>query len=96
MTRIIPISKFKVYGNSMTPALKPGQEILSFNWAYWGKKPKVGDIVVIKQDGKEMVKRIQKVNGRGIFVMGDNEKISTDSRQFGPVKMAQIVGKVWF
>ena len=78
----------------MFPTLKPGQDIISFNWAYLGKKPKIGDIVVIKQDGKELVKRIQKVDGRRIFVTGDNSEKSTDSRHFGTVNVDQIVGKM--
>ena len=78
----------------MTPTLKPGQDILSFNWAYLGKKPKAGDIVVVKVNGKEMIKRIQKVDVRHIFVRGDNSQESTDSRHFGPLKIDKIVGKV--
>lgn len=86
-----PISKFTVYGKSMLPVLKEGQDVVSMNWFY---KVKVGDIVVIKQDGKEMVKRVQKVQGNKVLVQGDNAQESIDSRQFGPVKMDQIVGKV--
>ena len=78
----------------MYPTLRPGQDILSFNWAYLGKQPRVGDIVVIKQDGKEMVKRIQIVDDRHIFVYGDNLNESTDSRDFGEVSINNIVGKV--
>lgn len=94
MTKLIPVSRFTINGNSMVPTLQPGQDVLSFNWAYLGKKPKVGDIVVVKVNGKDMVKRIHKVNGRGVYVMGDNQGESTDSRNFGTVKMDQIVGKV--
>ncbi len=78
----------------MFPTLKEGQDIISFNWAYLGQKPKKGDIVIIKQNGKEMVKRVQKVDGRHIFVVGDNKTGSTDSRHFGPIKQSQIIGKV--
>lgn len=78
----------------MLPTLKPGQDVLSFNWAYFGNKPKVGDIVIIKLARKEIVKRIQKVDGRRVFVIGDNQKSSTDSRHFGKVNINQIVGKV--
>ena len=79
----------------MLPTLKPGQEVLTFNW--WKLMGlKVGAIAVIKVDGKEMVKRIQMSSDRGIFVMGDNEKESTDSREFGLVKKEQIIGKVIF
>ncbi len=78
----------------MLPTLKPGQDILSFNWAYLGNKPKIGDIVVMRLDGKEIVKRIQKVDGRKIFIEGDNPLQSTDSRQIGPIDISQITGKV--
>lgn len=77
----------------MLPTLKEGQDVLSLNWFV---NPKVGDIVVIKHDGKDMVKRIQKVDDRHIFVKGDNREDSTDSRHFGPVKIDQVVGKVIF
>ena len=109
-----PISRFTVSGNSMFPTLRQGQDILSFNWAYLGRKPKVGDIVVvrvksekvvpavtIRQTGggrgkviREIVKRVQKTHGRRVFVIGDNPKESTDSRDFGFINKDQIVGKV--
>lgn len=78
----------------MFPTLGKGQDVLSFNWAYLAKLPKKGDIVVIKQSGKEMVKRVQQVQGHLISVQGDNQDESTDSRYFGPISMDQIVGKV--
>ena len=78
----------------MLPTLKEGQDILVFNWAYFFNKPKVGDIVVVKVNGKEMIKRIQKYDGRHIFVTGDNKNDSLDSRKFGAIKKEQIIGKV--
>lgn len=75
----------------MNPTLIEGQDVLSVNWFY---KIKVGDLVIVKVDGKEMVKRIQKVDDRRIFVIGDNKDESTDSRDFGPVNTDQVVGKV--
>lgn len=80
----------------MLPNLKPGQDVLVFNWAYVFSKPKKGDIVVIKVNGREMVKRIQMYHGRGIFVTGDNRKYSTDSRKFGSIDKSEIIGKVIF
>lgn len=78
----------------MLPTLKPNQEVLTFNWIYIFSKPKIGDIVVIKIDGKEMVKHIQTIYDRTYFVTGDNSKESTDSRNFGAVDKSQLVGKV--
>lgn len=77
----------------MNPTLVEGQDILSFNLFY---KPKVGDIVVIKYDGKEMVKRVEKIENGQIFVEGDNKQESTDSRDFGSVSKDKIIGKVIF
>lgn len=80
----------------MLPTLKPGQDVLVFNWAYIFSKPKKGDIVVFKFNGREMVKRVQMYHGRGIFVTGDNRKYSTDSRKFGLIDRLGIIGKVIF
>ena len=89
-----PVSRFTVNGNSMVPVLRPGQDVLSFNWAYLGRKPKRGDIVVVKVGSKEMVKRVDKVYDRTVYLQGDNLGDSTDSRDFGPVSINNIVGKV--
>ncbi len=75
----------------MYPSLKNGQDVLSVNWFV---NPKVGDIVVIKYQGQELVKRIKKVEGKQVFVEGDNIQESTDSRHFGPINKNQILGKV--
>lgn len=90
-----PVSRFTVSGNSMSPSLKEDQDILSFNWFH---KLKIGDMVVIKKNGKEMVKRVSKILDREkmIFVEGDNKEESTDSRDFGPVSKDKIIGKVIF
>ncbi len=78
----------------MLPTLKPGQDVLV--WC-WFNKYKVGDIVAFKKNGKEMIKRIHLYHGRSISVLGDNEKESTDSRNFGSIEKSQIIGKVvWF
>lgn len=75
----------------MDPTLHPGQDILSINWFV---NPKVGDIVVLKKEAKEMVKRVQKVVGDRVYVIGDNAKESTDSRDFGLIGLDQVTGKV--
>ncbi|MBI2086539.1 S26 family signal peptidase [Candidatus Daviesbacteria bacterium] len=77
----------------MLPFLNAGQEVLVWGWFC---KPKVGDIVVIGKNGKDMIKRIQKVSGRKYFVEGDNKRESTDSRSFGPIDKSEIIGKVVF
>lgn len=81
----------------MTPALQPGQDILSFKWLYkWLYKPKVGDIVIVQSEKFKVqsVKRIKIITEDKVWVEGDNKDGSTDSRHFGPVSMDQIVGMV--
>lgn len=77
----------------MFPALRKGQDVLSFNWFY---KPNIGDMVIIKQGNREIVKRVKYVDGDKVYVTGDNADESTDSRHFGPISLDQIVGKVIF
>lgn len=91
-----PFSRSTIQGSSMSPVLKQGQDVLVFTWAYLFSKPKVGDIVVLRKGGRDMVKRIQKTHGRRYFVTGDNEKESTDSRNFGEIDKSEIIGKVVF
>lgn len=90
----MPISRFTVHGSSMLPTLSEGQELLSFNWAYIGRKPSIGEVIVLNFQGNDLVKRVVKVEDGQIFVEGDNKQASTDSRDFGPINLDQIVGKV--
>ncbi|OGE26338.1 hypothetical protein A3B42_03595 [Candidatus Daviesbacteria bacterium RIFCSPLOWO2_01_FULL_38_10] len=80
----------------MLPTLKPGQEVLTFNWG----KVKVGDVVVVKSAKlkvqSEIIKRVQKIIDNKVYLVGDNKTESTDSRHFGPVDQSQITGKVLY
>lgn len=60
----------------------------------WFYEPKIGDIVVIRHNGLEKIKRIKKIYYRKVWVEGDNKENSTDSRNFGPISRVEIVGKV--
>lgn len=58
---------------------------------------KIGDLVVVTKNGKKIVKRIKMLDNRQLFILGDNEKMSTDSRTFGWIKEEDILGKViWY
>lgn len=86
-----PFSIYKVTGNSMLPTLKPGDKVLAFTWL---NSYRVGDLVVFKTSRKEIIKRIELVKGQELFLKGDNEGESTDSRNFGWVDKSLISGKV--
>lgn len=92
-----PLARYKVYGDSMVPTLKEGHEVICYKWAFSkDKMPKVGDIVVAKIKDLEIVKRVIFVREDTVYLRGDNETDSTDSRNFGWISLRQIVGKaIW-
>lgn len=64
---------------------------------YFFRKPKMREIVLIKEQGrKNFIKRISQVKDNKYFVVGDNKKNSLDSRKFGWVAKEQILGKMIF
>jgi phage repressor protein C with HTH and peptisase S24 domain len=75
----------------MKPALKAGQLIIATGIF---KDVRPGDVVVIKHDGKEKIKRIAKLEDGHVYVLGDNPESSTDSRDFGWLTTAHIEAKV--
>jgi len=85
-----PLLIRRVVGESMLPKLRPGQIVVGWR----SDRPKVGDIVVIRHGSLEKIKRVGRVEGHKVYVLGDNANASTDSRQFGYVNRTQIIGCV--
>lgn len=81
----------RVVGKSMLPTLRP-ESIVVATGAFWAIKP--DRIVVVRHDGLDKIKRIQKVSGARVFVVGDNTRQSLDSRSFGWLPMSAVVAKV--
>ena len=92
--KLTPFSRYKISGHSMEPTLKNGQVVWVNNWPYLINKIRVGDIVIFEQDGKELIKRVAKINGKSVSLMGDNRSDSLDSRTFGEVNIEKISGKI--
>lgn len=69
-------------------------------WVYRIRDPSPGDVVVLRDPrmpGRFLVKRIASRTSAGdLVVLGDNEARSEDSRRFGPVPRASLLGKAWF
>ena len=90
--------RLKVVGESMLPILLPGDEILVDPYAYKRSLPQIEDIVVTVHPlfkSLTIVKRITAIDTKdSYFLLGDNQKKSTDSRHWGTIKRADIVGKV--
>lgn len=87
------LSKIKVLGHSMEPTIRHQQEILVSSIPFFLRKPKVRDIVML-QRRQYIIKRIVKIKNNQFYVVGDNDKESTDSRNFGWIDRKEIIGKV--
>lgn len=70
----------RVVGHSMLPVLPPGTIVvaLSVRGPY-----RPGQVVIVDHEGREKIKRIQDVRPNEVFIVGDNNDASTDSRHFG-------------
>jgi nickel-type superoxide dismutase maturation protease len=92
----LPVYKYKIVGNSMLPTYRDGEIVLVNRVSFLFREPKVGDIVAIKdpRDKKVLIKRIEKIEDKRYFVLGDNKHSSTDSREFGMIGKNDIVGRV--
>jgi nickel-type superoxide dismutase maturation protease len=93
-----PIRRFAVAGDSMLPSFAPGEHVLV---SAWSRHHAIGDVIVLadpEQQERWLVKRVASPpdqEGR-IWVLGDNEAASRDSRNFGRVSSNAVAGRVMF
>lgn len=80
----------RVSGVSMKPTLSSGDILIAKSES----KINVGNVVIAKVNGREIVKRISKLRDSEAYILGDNADASTDSRSLGWIKSDQIIGKV--
>lgn len=78
----------------MDSTIKNGSEVLVSSVPYIFSSPKSGDIVAFKKENKVLVKRIKKIRDDKYYLIGDNEKDSLDSEEFGWIPKDKIIGKV--
>jgi nickel-type superoxide dismutase maturation protease len=94
---VAPLRRVEVVGESMAPALRPGDRLLVTPLALI----RTGDVVALRDPrdrGRVLVKRVAAVLDaeRSVVVLGDNPAASTDSRSFGPVPARLLLGRcVW-
>ena len=92
MKRLSSLILFRrVVGPSMAPKLMPGQIVVA---TAWFRKLRPGQVVIVQRGNRELVKRIERIERNKIFVIGDNLRASTDSRQFGWLDYGNIVARV--
>lgn len=89
--------RVRVRGESMTPTLVEGDEVLVDPHAYRRRRPRVGDVVLFvhpHQGDVRALKRVAEVREAGLWLLGDHPGSSTDSRSYGAVPDARILGRV--
>jgi phage repressor protein C with HTH and peptisase S24 domain len=72
------------------PTLKPGAVVLGVR----ARKVQPGDIVIVRHDDLDKIKRVKEVQLNKIFLTGDNSLQSTDSRDFGWLESDSVMVKV--
>ena len=81
----------------MEPTVKNGQVVLISSLPFLFNHPIVGDIVAFKNVNDEvLLKRISNITGYKVFLKGDNNIDSLDSRQIGWINKKKIIGKIIF
>ena len=100
-----PFQRVQVVGRSMLPAVAPGDRLVVMR----RRRLRPGQVVALpdprqppgpfpaadpRRPPRILVKRIVAVDGDAVWVQGDNEAESTDSRHWGPVSRRAIHGVV--
>ena len=90
---MLPFTRVRVIGPSMEPTLRNGE------WWLVRRTSQVrpGDIVLLVHPARPdvlVVKRVSRGGTGGWWVLGDNPDASEDSRQFGDVPAANVVGRL--
>ncbi len=89
------LSRIKVEGSSMEPAISAGDRLL----VLLTSRIRPGDAVVAydpRDPTRKLVKRAAAVEGNLIYLLGDNTGRSTDSRVFGWVDRRHVIGRICY
>jgi phage repressor protein C with HTH and peptisase S24 domain len=76
----------------MLPTLKPGQIVIGLRRG----STKPGRLVIVDHGGREIVKRLAKVSKNKLYIVGDNQAHSSDSRHYGWInKNCLLATVIW-
>ncbi len=80
----------------MQPTLQPGDRVLVRRLGS-NHTLGVGSVLVTwhpQRSNLRLIKRLNRVDSTGLWLLGDNPAESTDSRQLGPVATSLLIGEV--
>ena len=86
----------RVKGCSMQPSLNPNDRVLVKRWSPGHPLP-LDQVVVIRHPQRpelRLIKRLMRCENSKFWLEGDNPAESTDSRQLGWFRPAQMIGVV--
>ena len=81
----------------MTPTLRPEDYVVVDSRAFEQRSPDAGEVALSldpRATGRTLIKRVAHASKDGIDLRGDNARLSTDSREFGPVPRELLRGRV--
>jgi signal peptidase I len=104
-TLLFLIRPIRIEGESMSPALRQGDVVLVWIGPGVSRHSVAGSVVVVRVPGEDgigqdlVVKRVTSIEGSADLerwaLAGDNSAASRDSRDYGTVPAARLVGVVW-
>jgi signal peptidase I len=86
----------KVHGHSLYPSYRDGDYVLAASVPFPSGKIRAGDVIILHQPGLGLlIKQVHRIlpDGRAFEVRGTQIE-SMDSRNFGPVPLDRVDGKV--
>jgi nickel-type superoxide dismutase maturation protease len=93
-------ARVAIEGASMEPTLAAGDWLLVDPDAYARRPPMAGELVLApdpRTDDLLLIKRVDAIDPDGRLRMaGDDPDHSTDSRAFGSIDRASVIGRPWF
>jgi SOS-response transcriptional repressor LexA len=75
----------------MVPTLVPDDRVL----VHYGSTFAVGDLVVFERDNHMEIKRVERIDEDGLFLVGENDLMSLDSRTYGLIPPTAVVGRAF-